>query len=338
MADGLGKNGWLTRCASVAVVFSVLAALAMLGAGVTFVVLGVQSSNAAMTAVGILLGLSAIALTGWEFVALGLVKSLLAGSEDTHQLSGRMARVESLLSSQEESLRTLIDLSTLSDKAKSLVYRERELEAFLETIHSDLAQQDYASAETLIEKVEQSGYGDVAQRMRNELAQTKRASNDGQVEAAIARVEESVRRQDWPRARREAQRLLPVFPDHEKVQQLPRRIEQARNKVKRDLLQRYGEAVRKNDIEAGIELLRQLDSYLTPQEAAALSDSARGVFRAKLHQLGVQFAICVTDQRWAEAVETGEQLMQDYPNTRMAHEVREKIDILRSRAGGQEVH
>jgi outer membrane protein assembly factor BamD (BamD/ComL family) len=64
-----------------------------------------------------------------------------------------------------------------------------------------------------------------------------------------------------------------------------------------------------------------------------MEESARGVFRAKLHNLGVQFAICVTDQRWAEAIEVGEQIISEYPNTRMASEVRSKMDQLRARAG-----
>ena len=106
----------------------------------------------------------------------------------------------------------------------------------------------------------------------------------------------------------------------------------ARTGHKRSLLQAYGEAVRKNDVDKSIELLRELDRYLTPQEAAALEESVRGVFKAKLHNLGVQFAISVTDQQWADAVATGEEIIREFPNTRMAQEVREKMGLLRSRA------
>ncbi len=333
MADGLKQHGWAKPAATVAAVITIGSLLALLLAGVLLAATNPSASERDILA-GVVLILAAAGLAAWTIVAAGLVAVILQAAADTHNLSGRIERVESLLSSQDESLRKLIDLASLSDKAKSLLYRERELEALLETIHSDLARQDYESAEGLIQKVEQSGYADIAQRMRREIEQTRKAGDQGKVQAAIARVEQSIESHDWARAHREAKRLLPLFPDHQDVQRLPQRIEQARNQVKRDLLQQYGEAVRKNDIETGIDLLKQLDRYLTPQEAAALSDSARGVFRAKLHQLGVQFAISVTDQRWAEAVETGEQIMRDYPNTRMAHEVREKIDILRSRAAG----
>ena len=131
---------------------------------------------------------------------------------------------------------------------------------------------------------------------------------------------------------REAQRILQAIPDNAKIAAMPQKIEAARIRHKRDLLQTYGELVRKNDIDGSIELLKQLDRYLSPQEAAALQDSARGIFRAKLHNIGVQFAIRVAEGQWAEAVASGEEIIQNYPNSRMAHEVRAKLDLLRQRA------
>jgi hypothetical protein len=138
--------------------------------------------------------------------------------------------------------------------------------------------------------------------------------------------------EDWPRAVREAERIAAAYPDHPKVATLPQRIEAARDKHKRDLLQAYGESVRKNDVDGSIALLKELDRYLTPQEAAALQDSARGMFRAKLHNLGVQFAIRVTEKQWNEAIAVGEDIVRNYPNSRMAQEVRAKMDQLRQRA------
>ena len=137
---------------------------------------------------------------------------------------------------------------------------------------------------------------------------------------------------DWAKALRGAQKLQSLFPDNPKVADLPQRVEVERTKRKRQLLSDYDEAVRKNDVDAGIDLLKKLDRHLTPQEAAALEESARGVFKAKLHNLGVQFAICVSDERWAEAVATGEEIMRSFPNSRMSHEVRQKMAQLRTHA------
>jgi hypothetical protein len=79
--------------------------------------------------------------------------------------------------------------------------------------------------------------------------------------------------------------------------------------------------------------LQQLDQYVTRKEAAELADSARGVFKAKLVNLGVQFGLAVHEQRWREALEVGLQITEEFPNTRMAREVSEKLDALRRRAG-----
>jgi outer membrane protein assembly factor BamD (BamD/ComL family) len=46
----------------------------------------------------------------------------------------------------------------------------------------------------------------------------------------------------------------------------------------------------------------------------------------------VQFAISVTDERWEQAIITGEEIMRDYPNSRMSLEVQQKMPQLRARA------
>ncbi|MGA1980808.1 MAG: hypothetical protein ABSG99_09685, partial [Sedimentisphaerales bacterium] len=78
-----------------------------------------------------------------------------------------------------------------------------------------------------------------------------------------------------------------------------------------------------------LEILRDLDQYLTPNEGLALQEAARDVFRTKLHNLGVQFSLAVSGRQWAKALETGNEIIRDFPNSRMAEEIREKLDILK---------
>lgn len=277
------------------------------------------------------LGLGAMALL--LIVAYGLVRVILSNEAAVTEAAGRLGRVESLLQRETEQTARLADLASLSDRARSLIYREREIEAIRETIHHDLMRQDYKTAESLIDAIEQNlGYADEAARLRKEVEASRRATDAEKVDAAIERVQEVIDRRDWARALRGAKRLAEMYPDHEGVAALPKKIEGARTQRKRELLQAYGEAVRKNDVDQSIELLRELDHYLTPQEGAALQESARGVFRAHLQQLGVQFAIRVTDEQWTGAIEVGEEIIREFPNSRMAQEVREKMDMLRTRA------
>lgn len=275
-------------------------------------------------------------IAGWTVVFYGLVLVLVANEESVRATAGRLARAESLLDDQAASTRTLAELAALSDQAKSLLFRDREIEALREVLRDDLIRQDYETAEALVRNVEQrSGYADEAARLREEIQAARKASVEEKLDVAIDRIQKIIAEKDWDRADREAQRIVRVFPRDARVMALPEQIIAARTGQKRALLQEYGEAVRRNDVERGIELLKELDLYLTPQEAAALQESARGVFRAKLHNLGVQFAISVTDEEWDAAVSTGEDIVRQFPNSRMAHEVQEKMDLLRARAADQ---
>ncbi|MFP4216735.1 MAG: hypothetical protein ACLFVH_12455 [Phycisphaerae bacterium] len=338
MADETGRFGWLMKVSKVAMILGIVLSALLVVLGVAGIVKAVpmlaQSGGLqvlGMAVVTLVIGLLGAALS---VVGYGVVAALVRNEAGVQSAAEYIRRIESVAEETHRDIHKLTDLSQLSDQAKSLIFRERELEAFRETIHADLMVQDYQSAESLVEAIEERfGYADEAARLRKEIQDSRDGSLEEKIDAAISRVDSILARHDWTQAAREARRIVSLFPDNEKVADLPERIARARNARKRELLQEYGEAVRKNDIDGSIATLRELDLYLTPQEAAAMQESARGVLRAKLHNLGVQFAICVTDQRWTEAIEVGEQIISEYPNSRMASEVRSKMDQLRSRAG-----
>lgn len=267
------------------------------------------------------------------FVLYGLIKAMVANELAVSRSASLLERLETLQQDQGSSLKKLIDLESLSDQARSLIFRDREIEAFRETIHHNLMRQDYKTAEALIDTIETNlGYSDEAARLREEVAESRKATLEEKIDVEVNRIQKIIDRHDWSHAIRESQQLLKLFPDNPKVTALPERIQAARATHKRDLLRVYDEAVRKNDVDGSVELLKELDSYLSPQEAAALAESARGVFRAKLHNLGVQFSLFVTEEQWNQAVATGEQIIREYPNSRMAQEVREKMDQLHAKA------
>jgi hypothetical protein len=265
----------------------------------------------------------------------GAILLLVASESHAYRSSvmvSRLERIESLMSESGNVHDNLQELATLSDKAKSLLYREKEILAVREAVHHELMRQQYASAEAMIDSIENDlGYTEEAQRLRQEVTQSREATIDEKIDAAISRIMSLLDEQQWVRARRETSRILKLFPENEKIAALPKRIIDAKTAYKKRLLQEYGEAVRKNDIDRGMDLLRELDRYLTPEEGAALQESARGVFKARLRQLGVQFAISVNDQKWEEAVSAGEEIIREFPNSRMAQEVRGKLEAMKSK-------
>jgi hypothetical protein len=350
MSEDAGRYSWVVKLSRLAMVTS----LAVLGAATILCVasavdvafrprawapwLGYQgmppSLFAGLFAACAVLTVLCLIVTGLWVVALyGCVRVWVSSEEAASTAANRIRTVETLLEDQASNSHRLVDLSSLSDQAKSLIYRDREIEAFRETVQADLTRQDYPAAAEHVEAIEKRfGYAEEAARLRKEIEDSRKASLEEKVEQAIRRLQAIVELCDWARAQRETQRILQMFPDHPKVSALPKLVEEARLQTKRSLLKQYKEAFDKKDVETGVRLVKELDRYLTPQEAAAWAESARDFFHAKLLNLGVQFSIHVADQRWDGALATGEEIMRDFPNTRMALEVKEKIDLLRQRA------
>ncbi len=117
---------------------------------------------------------------------------------------------------------------------------------------------------------------------------------------------------------------------------MPSRLHERKDIRKGELLCEWDKAVLAKDTDQSLELLKELDQYLTPAEAVALQESASTVFRTKLHNLGVQFSMAVTERKWNDALETGRQIIQDFPNSRMASEIRSRLDILQEHARKQQ--
>ena len=95
--------------------------------------------------------LAALLAVGWLLVIYGLVQALVANEDAVNDAAGRLDRIETLMDDQAHCLNRLINLESLSDKAKSLIYRDRELEAMQEVIHEDTMRQDYETAAALID-------------------------------------------------------------------------------------------------------------------------------------------------------------------------------------------
>ena len=85
-------------------------------------------------------------------------------------------------------------------------------------------------------------------------------------------------------------------------------------------------------IDDAMGMLKELDQYLSPDEAGPLQEVARGVIGKSRDNLGVRFKLMVQDHQWGSAVEVGEQIIAEFPNTKMAQEVRQLVPVLRERA------
>jgi len=222
----------------------------------------------------------------------------------------------------------------LSEAAKTIVFRDMDRQSLREAAIEKLHQQDYDASYAIIENIgHRPGYENLALQLRAEADSYRSASQEEQINQAISHVEKLCDQYQWVKANTQAGRLMKAYPTHHRVQSLVNYIADRRQNRKKELLAAWDDAVKRQSTDESIELLRELDLYLSPSEGLALQDAARDVFRNKLHGLGVQFSMAVTEKRWDDALTIGQQIAADFPNTRMAQEIREKIDILHKKAG-----
>jgi hypothetical protein len=238
-----------------------------------------------------------------------------------------------ILRRQEEHARTIAENSNLSEWAKRIVHREKDFEYLRDSIQGAIVRQDWEAAEHLIRDVETVfGYHDAAARFREQLDKARRATNEERISAFLTRFDKLCDEQKWEQARRECERLKALFPDDARIVALVGEVEVRRQEYKHKLLADYDEAVAHEDVDRAHRLLYELDKYLTPKEAEAIKQSARGVFRARLEQLRTQFSLAVTDKEFAKAIAVGEELIREFPNSGYAAEISKLMPVLRARA------
>lgn len=300
-----------------------LAVCALLGAGL---VLGLRRYDWETMSFGLLaltVLLSAIYVrSGFAIADPNAAKSL----EHAAALAERVEQISVLLNVMSEQ-------QLLSDRAKSVAYRDKDSEALRRAIREEIGKQNYDGAIALADDMERTfGYKAEAEQFRAEVQERRDDRLRKQVVEAMAGVDKLVRDERWGEALREAERLTERFPESESVKLLPKEVEMRREAKKKQLLVEWNDAVRRHDTDTSIETLKRLDLYLSPAEAEGMQESVRGVFKDKLNALRTQFSLAVQDHHWHEAVRLGETITNDFPNTRIAAEVKESMPALRKHA------
>jgi hypothetical protein len=224
----------------------------------------------------------------------------------------------------------------LSDAAKEIVFQQTEQMQLGEAALSKLHQHDFDAAAAMIAAMERSPrYSELGSRLRKMAEKYRAATEEGRIQQIIAHVEQLMDQAFWSQAALQIENLIKIFPYSDKAKTMSSRLHERKDMRKGELLCEWDKAVLSKDTDRSLDILKELDLYLTPSEALALQESASTVFRTKLHNLGVQFTMAVTERKWSDAFETGRRIVQDFPNSRMAVEIRSRLDILRDHARKQ---
>ena len=311
-------------------IFSVvlIVALAVFGVGIYVLLMhNVWSMLAAgcvsLVAVGV----------GWP-IASAICANRICDADSVQMLQPLTERLDQL----SMLLNVMNEQQLLSDRAKSVAFRDKDRDAIRRAIQEETARHEWDAAYALADQFEQAfGSRTEADRFRQEINEKRQDGVRKQVAEVVAVIDRHTRAEQWNAALREAEKLIARFPDNTQVKNLPHEIEARRQAHKRQLLSSWHDAVARHDVDGSIEILKQLDTYLTPAEAEAMQDTARNVFREKLNTLGAAFASAVRGNRWHEAVRVGEEIQRDFPNSRISQEVAEKMEALRQRASEEPV-
>jgi uncharacterized membrane protein YfbV (UPF0208 family) len=272
----------------------------------------------------------------WAGCFYAVFAGLLLFYEIVHSLKKNGEKLDNAvetLSRQNNLLAQVSQACRLSDTAKEIVFRDSEQMELGEAALTKLHQHDFEIAESMIEAMaEHPKYMELADRLKRMSEKYRSATEEGRVNQIISHIENLFDKKLWIQAATQTENLIKMFPYSEKTKTMPVKLQERKDLQKRELLAEWDLAVREKNTDRSLEILKELDFYLTPTEALALQESASTVFKTKLHNLGVEFSVAVAEKNWKKALETGRDIVQNFPNSRMAVEIRGKLDILLERA------
>jgi hypothetical protein len=244
--------------------------------------------------------------------------------------SAKLEQVTSALEKIGSGLAQINHSTRVSETAKAIAFRDADKQSLREAVFDKLQQQDFSAAEEIINEIDKRPeYKDLAEQLRAQTNRYHDATDHERLNQVIAHIDKLLVDCQWARASAQIEALIKAHPDNEQAKAMRQTLLDKKQERKRILLAAWDDAIQNQATDRSLEILKELDQYLTPNEGLALQEAARDVFRTKLHNLGVQFAIAVTEKRWVGALETGQHIIAEFPNSKMSEEIRGKLDVLK---------
>lgn len=261
---------------------------------------------------------------------------ILSRSEQT--LEKTNALVSERLEQFSVMLNMISEQQLISERAKEVAFRENDHNAMVRAIREEMNHAEFDAALLLVNEMENTyAYRAEADGLRTEIATMR----DGVVRRAVAEIvseiDHNCMSEKWDEAGELARQAAMKYPGNEVATNLPQQVAQRKEAIKQQLLARWRDALAKKDTDTCIDIMRVLDMYVTPSEVAELKDGALEVFKARIEQLRDQFKQAVHQKRWQEACSVGETLVQEFPTSKVADEVRDMLLTLRARASEEPV-
>jgi hypothetical protein len=271
-------------------------------------------------------------LGGLVFISalLAMLSKLFNILEALRDNSAKLEEVTGALEKIHAGLTQINHSTRVSETAKAIAFREADKQSLREAVLEKLQQQDFDAAQQLIDEIaRRPEYQELAEQLRTQVEQYHTATDQERINQATAHIEKLLNNCHWVRASAQIEGLIKAYPDNEQIKSMRQILLDKKQERKRILLAAWDDAVRAQETDRSLDILKELDLYLTPNEGLALQEAARDVFRTKLHNLGVQFSIAVTEKQWTNALNIGQHIIKEFPNSRMSEEIHGKLDVLK---------
>ena len=322
----IGKNRalWQSKW-NILVAYVVLAAVFLVTVFLTFFTNVFRTSK--MGSIPHLVWFLAAALS---LVAVILLFSKILKILDALEENGaKLERMAEALEKSRSVLAQIEQTARLSEAARTIVFRDADRQWLRETVFDKLQQQDFEATNQIIDEIAQRvEYKELAEQLHVEAERYRDATDAERVKQVIVHIEKLFENYQWAKASTQIERLIRAYPKSKEAEALRRKLLDKKQERKKILLTAWDDAVQRQATDQSLEILRELDLYLTPNEGLALQEAARDVFKTKLHNLGVRFSLAISGKNWAEALRIGSEITRDFPNSRIADEIREKWNVL----------
>ncbi|MHC4647996.1 MAG: hypothetical protein ACYTBJ_21260 [Planctomycetota bacterium] len=278
-------------------------------------------------------------LAGAFLVWLTILITLLQVTKAVDILQENVTRLERIIEAvrkQESVLAQVAEDARLSESTRRILFGDADIELLRQAVLDKLEQKDFQAAGKMVDLIaEAAGYKELAGQLRRDMDRRRGELEGEKMSEAVAEIEELLASYQWAEASGRIEKLIREYPKSGEAKSLRQRLVDKKEERKRVLLAAWDDAVQRKATDRSLEILKELDMYLTPNEALALQEAAKDVFKMKLHNLGVQFSLAVSGKNWAKAVEVGEQITRDFPNSKVAGEIRENMGTLKQKVQQQ---
>ena len=252
-----------------------------------------------------------------------ILDALRDNSSKLEELTGALEKIHTGLKQINHSTR-------ISETAKAIAFRDSDRQSLREAVFEKLQMQDFDAANDIINEIAtRSEYQELAEQLRIQAEQYRNANDQERLNQIIAHIEKLLVECQWSRASAQIEGLIRNYPESEQAKTMRQVLYDKKQERKKILLAAWDDAITHQETDRSLDILKELDQYLTPNEALALQEAASDVFRTKLHNLGVQFSISVTEKRWTDALDIGQQIINNFPNSKMSEEIRAKLHVLK---------